>query len=105
MPQPARPDLPPQVEEAIAVLGNRVRVAILRALVAHGPATKAELHRRLGGSDANLHHHLTALERSGALTADPSRSDEPGPVTRRYHLDQARLRVLLDALSGGILEP
>ncbi|WP_447645222.1 hypothetical protein [Nocardioides zeae] len=34
--------------------GSRVRVAVLTALNHHGPSTKAELLRVIGGSDSNL---------------------------------------------------
>lgn len=98
VPRIARPDLPAVVEQAVEVFGARVRVAVLRALNEHGPCTKAELHRLLGGSEANLHTHLMALEQAGVVLADPPRSDESGPVIRRYIVDPGRVDSLLDAL-------
>ena len=102
VPKIARPSLPALVEEAVEVLGARVRVAVLHALNEHGPSTKADLLRLLGGSEGNLHRHLTALETAGVVVASPSRDDEVGPVMRRYRVDQERVRLLLDALSSAV---
>lgn len=105
VPRIARPDLPDVVEQAVEVFGARVRVALLRALNEHGPCTKAELHRVLGGSEANLHTHLMALERAGVVLADPPRSDESGPVIRRYTVDHGKVGALLDALGQAVRAP
>lgn len=105
VPRIARPDLPNAVEEAVEVFGSRVRVAVIRTLQASAPQTKAELKRLLGGSEANLHAHLSALEDAGVLIADPSRTDEAGPVTRRYSVDRDRLGALLAALADAVGEP
>lgn len=82
--------------------GSRVRVAVLTALNHHGPSTKAELLRVIGGSDSNLGGHLTALEEVGAIVADPSREDEAGPVTRRFDVDRKRVAALLEGLAGAV---
>lgn len=103
MPRVARPVLPPLVEEAVDTVGSRVRVAVLKALNEQGPRTKAELHRLLGGSESNLAGHLRALEQVGAITARPTRADEPAPVIRRYEVDQERVRVLAEALVEVVL--
>lgn len=105
VPRIARPNLPAPVDRAVEVFGARVRVALLRALNEHGPCTKAELNRLLGGSEANLHAHLTALEDDGVVLADPRRSDESGPITRRYSVDHGQLSALLDALGQAVGAP
>ncbi|MFC7503708.1 winged helix-turn-helix domain-containing protein [Nocardioides sp. GCM10030258] len=105
MPRTVRPDLPQPVELAVEVFGARLRVALLGAINEHGPCTKAELRRLLGGSEANLHAHLTALEEAGVVLADPRRSDEAGPVTRRYSVDAQRVDALLEVLARAVRPP
>ncbi|TYL51771.1 helix-turn-helix transcriptional regulator [Nocardioides sp. BGMRC 2183] len=102
VPRVARPALPSLAEEAVDAFGGRVRVAVLRALNEDGPSTKAELLRRLGGSDSNLGRHLSALEQLGVIVADPPRDDEMGPVTRRYDVDHDRVQELLAALASAL---
>lgn len=87
------------------MFGARVRVALLRALTEHGSCTKAELNRLVGGSEANLHTHLSALEEHGVVLADPPRSDESGPVIRRYSVDHQLVEELLGALAGAVRPP
>ncbi|HEY3528056.1 MAG TPA: winged helix-turn-helix domain-containing protein [Nocardioides sp.] len=84
MPTPARTDLPPAVERAIDILGNRVRVAILRSLVLDGPASRSELSERLNLSASLLQAHLRRLTAFGAITQDPAgtRSDHRVRVYR-----------------------
>jgi DNA-binding transcriptional ArsR family regulator len=72
VPTPARTDLPPDVERAIDILGNRVRVAILRSLVLDGPASRSELAQRLNLSISLLQAHLRRLAEFGAITQDPA---------------------------------
>lgn len=102
VPRVARPALPRLAEEAVDVFGARVRVAVLKCLNEHGPSTKAELLRRIGGSDSNLADHLAALELRGAIVANPPRTDEAGPVTRRYEVNDNRVRALLDVLAATV---
>lgn len=92
------PALPAPAVSAVAVFGNENRVRILASLARRGAATGAELQRRLGMLPNGVQPHLRVLEREGAVTADPSRVDEPGPVTRKYAIDHERVNALLDAL-------
>ena len=80
-PQPA-PPCPQDVERAIDILGNRVRVAVLRSLVLDGPASRSELSQRLDLSTSLLQAHLRRLIEHGAVIQDP-------PGTRADH----RMRV------------
>lgn len=93
------------VEDAVGVFGSRVRVAVLRSLSVDGRATRAELVRRLDVSEANLHDHLAALEAAGVIHADPARDRETGPVTRRFDVDTARIRLLWQTLGDAVLPP
>ncbi|HEY3530858.1 MAG TPA: winged helix-turn-helix domain-containing protein [Nocardioides sp.] len=97
MPTPARTDLPPAVERAIDILGNRVRVAILRSLVVEGPASRSELSARLNLSASLLQAHLRRLTEFGAITQDPAgtRSDHRKRV---YHARRKDVDQLLNAL-------
>jgi ArsR family transcriptional regulator, cadmium/lead-responsive transcriptional repressor len=82
VPTPARTHLPKDVERAIDILGNRVRVAVLRSLVNDGPASRSELSQRLDLSASLLQAHLRRLVEYNAVTQD-------APGTRADH----RMRV------------
>jgi DNA-binding HxlR family transcriptional regulator len=98
VPQTVRPDLPKETERAIEVLGNRVRVAVLRSLLTVGSATRGQLSDRLGVSMALLQKHLAALEKLGAVTLDPPRT-QPGVRPRTYSADRANVLAIANALS------
>lgn len=86
------------------VLGSPVRVAILASLATDGPATRAELVRRLEGvSHANIQVHIDVLEQHRVILPDPSREADPGPVKRRYALDVPLLDRLLTTLRATVL--
>lgn len=89
MPTPARTNLPEAVERAVDILGNRVRVAILRSLVLEGPASRSELSERLDLSVSLLQAHLRRLIEVGGVTQDPpgSRSDHRKRVYRANKKD------------------
>ena len=93
MPTPARTDLPPAVERAVDILGNRVRVAILRSLVLDGPASRSELSGRLNLSVSPLQAHLRRLTEFGAITQDPAgtRPDHRQRVFRAHKKDVDQL--------------
>jgi DNA-binding transcriptional ArsR family regulator len=97
VPTPARTDLPRSVERAVDILGNRVRVAILRSLVLNGPASRSELSQRLNLSVSLLQAHLRRLIEFGAVTQDPAgtRSDHRKRV---YRANKKDVDVLLTAL-------
>jgi DNA-binding HxlR family transcriptional regulator len=93
VPTPARTDLPQHVERAIDILGNRVRVAILRSLVLDGPASRSELSGRLNLSASLLQAHLRRLAEFGAITQDApgTRPDHRKRVYRAHKKDVDQL--------------
>jgi DNA-binding HxlR family transcriptional regulator len=97
VPTPARTDLPQHVERAIDILGNRVRVAILRSLVLDGPASRSELSGRLNLSVSLLQAHLRRLTAFGAITQDTAgtRADHRKLV---YRANKKDVDQLLNAL-------
>jgi ArsR family transcriptional regulator, cadmium/lead-responsive transcriptional repressor len=97
VPTPARTDLPPDVERAIDILGNRVRVAILRSLVLDGPASRSELSERLNLSASLLQAHLRRLTEFGAITQDPA-GTRPDHRKRVYRANRNDVDQLLKAL-------
>jgi len=100
VPIPARTDLPRDVERAIDILGNRVRVAVLRSLVIEGPASRSELAQRLGISVSLLQDHLRRLLEYSAVTQDPpgTRADHRMRVYRADKRDvDELLQTLVDA--------
>jgi DNA-binding HxlR family transcriptional regulator len=97
VPTPARTDLPPHVERAIDILGNRVRVAILRSLVLDGPASRSELSERLNLSASLLQAHLRRLAEFGVITQDPA-GTRPDHRNRAYHAGGKDVDQLLKAL-------
>jgi DNA-binding transcriptional ArsR family regulator len=97
VPTPARTDLPPDVERAIDILGNRVRVAILRSLVLEGPASRSELSERLNLSASLLQAHLGRLAEFGALTQDPA-GTRPDHRKRVYRANKKDVDQLLNTL-------
>lgn len=99
MPSRNPPELPKDLGDAADALGSRLRVALLRSLAEEGPATRAELARRLGlPHAAQLGKALAALEEVRILTVDPDR-DEPGRLKRTYSIDPARFATLAGALA------
>jgi ArsR family transcriptional regulator, arsenate/arsenite/antimonite-responsive transcriptional repressor len=99
VPTPARTDLPPDVERAIDILGNRVRVAILRSLVLYGPASRSELSGRLNLSASLLQAHLRRLADFGVVTQDAPgrRSDHRKRVYRTNKKDVDQLLTALNS--------
>lgn len=72
------PDMPPEVEAIIDVVGSRVRLGILRELAQHGPLTTSELMHRTTASETSANDHLRALEDAGLITADIPRGQRRG---------------------------
>ena len=97
VPTPARTSLPAEVERAVDVLGNRVRVAVLRSLVLEGPASRSELRERLGISSSLLQAHLRRLVEFGVIAQDApgARSDHRKRVYRANQKDLDRLVTVL----------
>ena len=59
------------VEAAIDILGNRIRVAILGYLQAHGPALRGEIATALGLVPGTVSSQLGVLLEAGVITTDP----------------------------------
>ena len=93
-----RPDALEETEHAIEVLGNRVRVAVLRSLLKVGTSTCGQPSVRLGISMALLEKHLAAREKLGAVSLDPPRT-QPGVRPRTYSADRANVLAIAKALS------
>lgn len=101
-----RPELPSSVGQAIDVTGNRVRAVVLESLMREGPATRAELSRRLGISTSLLQAHLRTLEGLKVVYTVPARSDrESNRLRRTYHVDSKLLNELITALSSFLQSP
>lgn len=67
-----RPELGP---EQFKALTHPLRVAMLKALRADGPATATALGKRLGESSGATSYHLRQLEKHGFVEEDPERGD------------------------------
>jgi DNA-binding transcriptional ArsR family regulator len=101
MPLTAHPELPDGIERSIDILGNRVRVAVIRSLLTAGPATRRALSERTGLSMSLLQIHLAALEELGAVDLTPPRS-EPGVRPRLYSADPDTISRVIDSLRKGL---
>jgi DNA-binding transcriptional ArsR family regulator len=71
MPSLIRPKLPPEVEAAISLMGNRARVDILRHLSMLGPSTIGRLQTAADISRPSLNRHLDFLAEAGLVQTDP----------------------------------
>ncbi len=102
VPTVLRPDMPPDVADAVSVLGYAARVAILGYLHEHGPATRGQLTAALGLGAKNTQFHLTALVELGALARDPALEDARRGQSVTYALVPARVAELHAALGKHI---
>lgn len=59
------------VEAAIDILGNRIRVAILGYLQNNGPALRGEIATALGLVPGTVSNQLGVLLEAGVVTTDP----------------------------------
>ncbi len=91
------------VEAAVTTFGNRGRNEIVRFLVAHGPASRGDIVEAVSPGEPSVAKHLLALEETGVVRADvePGRRHGRSP---RYSVDQARIKELLAAHLGYLLE-
>ena len=91
------------VEAAVATFGNRSRNEILRFLTANGPSTRGDIVAAVSASEPSVAKHLTALEDAGVVIVDvePGRRHGRSP---RYSANAARIKELLDAHLGYLLE-
>lgn len=95
MPRLIQPDLPTDVEMAVAFLGNRAQVEILRSLTANGPCTIGVLLSHVTMSRASLNKHLVMLENSGVVSGDPAEGQRQGRSVV-YAVDARRVRFLAE---------
>jgi DNA-binding transcriptional ArsR family regulator len=63
--------MPPEVEVAISLMGNRARVDILRHLSMLGPSTIGRLQTAVDISRPSLNRHLDFLAEAGLVQTDP----------------------------------
>lgn len=90
------------VEAAIETFGNRGRNEIIRFLEGTGPVPRGDIVEAVSASEASVAQHLIALEKTGAIVVDivPGRRHGRSP---RYSVDEARIKELLDAQQGYLL--
>jgi DNA-binding transcriptional ArsR family regulator len=93
MPSLIRPKMPPEVELAISLMGNRARVDILRCLSLLGPSTIGRLHAAMDISRPSLNRHLDFLAKEGLLKTDPPAGMRHGKDVV-YTVQSARVREL-----------
>ncbi|MCO4252172.1 ArsR/SmtB family transcription factor [Pseudarthrobacter raffinosi] len=93
MPSLIRPILPPEVEEAIGLMGNRARVEILRRLSMLGPSTIGRLQAAVDISRPSLNRHLDILAQAGLVLTDPPAGMRHGKDVV-YVVQSARVREL-----------
>ena len=93
MPSLIRPKLPPAVEMAISLMGNRARVDILRHLSILGPSTIGRLQASVEISRPSLNRHLDFLSKAGLVQTDPPAGMRHGKGVV-YSVKSARVREL-----------
>jgi len=93
MPSLIRPILPPEVEVAISLMGNRARVEILRRLSVLGPSTIGRLQTAVDISRPSLNRHLDFLAQAGLVQTDPPAGMRQGKDVV-YLVQSARVREL-----------
>ncbi|RII95555.1 ArsR family transcriptional regulator [Clavibacter michiganensis] len=98
VPKRVDPSLPTEVGISVDALGSRVRVGLIRHLLAHGPKTRPELAREMELSSSMVAKNLDVLEELGVVTLDPPRS-EPDRKPRRYVVERDRVDAMLKTLS------
>lgn len=95
MPKIVRPsDQPERLEAFIAVFGNRARLSVVRFLQENGPSLRADIAETTGIANPTLGHHLSELERIGAVSADLSPERRRGRSVR-YAANEDALRQLI----------
>lgn len=93
MPSLIRPKMPPEVEVAISLMGNRARVNILRRLSMLGPSTVGRLQAAVDISRPSLNRHLDFLAKVGLVQTDPPAGMRHGRDVV-YVVHSARVREL-----------
>jgi len=91
MPRLIMPPLPPEVDMAIAHMGNRAQADILRHLAKAGPSTIGGLMDGVDMTRPSLNRHLAALEDAGIVHTNPPAGNRHGKaVTYAADLDRVR---------------
>lgn len=95
MPTLIDPDLPPEIETVVAMIGSRAQTEILRRLALMGPSTAGELARATGISRPSLNRHLVALQKAGVVLVTPDQGDRAGK-TLKYSAQLDLVRELVE---------
>ena len=85
--------MPPEVEVAISLMGNRARVNILRRLSMLGPSAIGRLQAAVDISRPSLNRHLDFLAKAGLVQTDPPAGMRHGKDVV-YMVHSARVREL-----------
>jgi DNA-binding transcriptional ArsR family regulator len=102
MPRYARPAHPSLVEEAIEVLGNRARLAVVSYLLRSGPAPRGQIAAALDVSGATVYNQLRVLAQHGVAHTDPPEAIHARGLRAQWVLDSDRLFELYAALGKEI---
>ena len=86
--------------DTLKAVSHPLRMSLLAALRAHGPATASQLGRRIGESSGYTSYHLRQLERFGFVGDD---TQQPSGRERRWRAlqDSTHLPSSLADLPGG----
>lgn len=91
-----------QVEAAIDILGNRIRVAILGHLRKNGPAQRADIAEALSIVPSSVSNQLVVLMNAGVITADvPEGHVRPGTRVR-YAVVPERVAAMYEDLGRAL---
>jgi DNA-binding transcriptional ArsR family regulator len=85
--------MPPEVEMAISLMGNRARVDILHHLSMLGPSTIGRLQAVVEIGRPSLNRHLDILANAGLVRTDPPAGMRHGRDVV-YVVQRARVRKL-----------
>lgn len=102
MPRLIQPALPKDVETAVAFLGNRAQVQILRILSSSGPCTIGSLIENLDMSRPSVNKHLVLLEKAGLVIGEPAAGQRHGRSVK-YQVDAGRVHSLAESCLAYIL--
>lgn len=80
---------------AVAFMGNRAQVAILRTLAKKGPCAIGALAEHVSMSRPSLNKHLVSLEAAGLVVGTPAVGQRHGK-TVMYTVDVSRVRALAE---------
>lgn len=105
MPRYVRPSLSEDVEAAIEVFGNRVRVSIVGYLREYGPAARSQIAYAIGAPPYTTLRHLSALVEAGVVITDPPPDASQRGQWVKYSLVPERITQLYAHLGTAIGEP